>query len=148
MEWKNIKMTKTCSKCKQEKDISQFNKNKRNKDGFQYFCKKCKLEQDRKYYVTEKFHLKNLKQRMRQFGKTIEDYNILFEKQHGCCAICGKHQSEFNNRFMIDHNHITGQIRGLLCRNCNCGIGLFYSDERGTELLKKSIKYIEETENG
>ncbi len=42
-----------------------------------------------------------------------------FEKQKGCCAICGKHQSQFKMRLALDHNHRTGKLRGLLCYRCN-----------------------------
>ncbi len=42
-----------------------------------------------------------------------------YEKQKGCCAICGKHESLFKNRLNLDHNHKTLQIRGLLCYFCN-----------------------------
>lgn len=59
----------------------------------------------------------------RGISMTIEKYNELFQKQNGCCALCGKHQSEFNRRLSVDHNHTTGQIRGLLCWKCNTSIG-------------------------
>jgi hypothetical protein len=48
-----------------------------------------------------------------------KERGLLFIKQNGCCAICGKHQSEFKHRLNLDHNHKTLQIRGLLCYYCN-----------------------------
>ena len=69
----------------------------------------------------------------------IEFYNIQFEKQEGQCGICGKHQSEFSKRFDIDHNHKTNELRGLLCSNCNLGIGNLRDD---AELCMKAYMYL------
>lgn len=43
----------------------------------------------------------------------------LYDKQKGCCYICGKHESNFAKRLAVDHNHKTGRVRGLLCYRCN-----------------------------
>lgn len=84
----------------------------------------------------------NLKTR---FKITIEDYNIMFNKQDGCCAICNKHQTFFNKRFAVDHDHKTGQIRGLLCDACNLGLGKF---DDNVDNLINAIKYLQENKNG
>jgi len=73
------------------------------------------------------------------YGISIEEYEIMFEKQGGRCAICGKHQSELTKRLFVDHDHKTGQVRGLLCANCNAGLGHFY-DDRG--IMFHAIVYI------
>lgn len=65
--------------------------------------------------------------------------------QNGCCIICSKHQSEFKQRLFVDHNHINNEIRGLLCRQCNLGIGNLKVDKYGIELLLKAIKYIKDS---
>lgn len=74
------------------------------------------------------------------YGITINDYNKMFDEQNGCCAICGKHQSEFSKALHVDHDHITGKIRGLLCQKCNHGIGLFNDS---VELLRIAASYLE-----
>jgi len=62
------------------------------------------------------------------------------------CAICGrklghkKGRSGLPSRLVIDHEHKTGKIRGLLCSRCNSGIGIF---EEKIELLEAAIKYLE-----
>jgi hypothetical protein len=61
----------------------------------------------------------------KRFGISLEEYNQMFADQQGCCAICGKHQSEFKRRFAVDHNHETGKIRGLLCLSCNTHLGIY-----------------------
>lgn len=76
---------------------------------------------------------------------TLEDYNKMFQEQQGCCAICGRHQSEMKRPLNVDHNHLTGIVRKLLCVSCNVGLGLFKTDD-GTMLLEKAIKYIRDTE--
>lgn len=75
----------------------------------------------------------------RNFGITIEDYNKLFERQQGKCAVCGKHQTEFKKRLAVDHCHKTKKVRGLLCNNCNIGIGFMKDD---IENLKCAILYL------
>lgn len=85
-----------------------------------------------------------LAQRLRQYGITPDEYRNILEKQDGKCAICG---SEIGNsegdRLYVDHNHKTGKVRGILCSNCNTGIGKFHDS---TELLKNAIYYLENTD--
>lgn len=78
------------------------------------------------------------------YGITPEQYNSMFEAQGGRCAICGIHQSEQKRRLAVDHNHSTKQLRGLLCINCNTGIGKF---KESTELLNRANEYIRKWEN-
>lgn len=59
------------------------------------------------------------------YGITLEDYNYMVTEQNGMCAICKKH---VDKGLCVDHNHLTGKIRGLLCRTCNAGLGNFYED--------------------
>lgn len=72
-----------------------------------------------------------------RYGISIDDYNKIFIKQDGRCAICGENQSE---RLAIDHDHITGEIRGLLCRKCNLMLG-YSGDNPG--ILRSAASYIE-----
>lgn len=76
---------------------------------------------------------------MRDFNITIEDYNKLFEKQNGRCSICDKHQSELNVALSVDHDHITGRIRSLLCGNCNLLLG---NANDNIDILKNAIEYL------
>lgn len=76
---------------------------------------------------------------LRKYGLTAEDYNQIYIAQQGCCAICGKHQSEFKQRLAVDHNHTTNKVRGLLCVSCNTCLG-HYEKMIGD---KKAIAYLE-----
>ncbi|KKN45592.1 hypothetical protein LCGC14_0681570 [marine sediment metagenome] len=75
----------------------------------------------------------------KNYGMTLRDYDVLFRKQKGCCAICERHQSDFNFHLAVDHDHKTGMIRGLLCQRCNQILG-YFNDSRG--FFMKAIRYL------
>lgn len=82
-----------------------------------------------------KAHLK------KEFGITSADYEDMLAAQNGVCAICGTNSpSPHRVNFYIDHNHVTGAVRGLLCSKCNAGLGQFQDD---VKLLAKAISYLE-----
>ena len=75
----------------------------------------------------------------------MDTYLLLEEVQFNKCAICkGEQKNKRTNYFDVDHNHKTGKVRGLLCTNCNQGIGKFQDNK---ELLLHAYNYLEETEN-
>lgn len=70
---------------------------------------------------------------MSKFGITLEQYDEMAEQQGGVCAICKqpnrvKHGTGATKRLAVDHCHLTGTVRGLLCDQCNRGLGLFGDD--------------------
>lgn len=73
------------------------------------------------------------------FGLTLEAYASILEAQHGVCAICSGPQSEEGRMLAVDHSHATGKIRGLLCGNCNRGLGMFKDQE---DLLLRAVLYL------
>jgi hypothetical protein len=83
----------------------------------------------------------NDKRRHEKFGLPQGWYTTQYEKQNGSCAICYGQQEGKPKDFAIDHNHSTGQIRGLLCNRCNTSIGKFKEDP---EILLNAIKYLKE----
>lgn len=58
-----------------------------------------------------------------KYGLKPSEYKELFESQDGRCGICKVHQDEFHRRFHLDHDHETGEVRGLLCPGCNTSLG-------------------------
>lgn len=66
----------------------------------------------------------------------------MFAEQQGCCAICGRHQSNWDKALHVDHNHRTGKVRQLLCAKCNRYVGVLEE----SELLIDIIKYLEKHE--
>ena len=57
------------------------------------------------------------------YGLSTKEYNKIFEKQNGKCAICSKHQSQLSRPLNVDHCHNTNKIRDLLCDRCNLTVG-------------------------
>ena len=149
---------KKCSKCEKTKPREQFNKRKKGaRDGLCSCCKSChreiaarwakqnaqkKKEIDRRWQrenpdkvslMQRKIHIKRL------YGVTYGDYERLLEHQGRCCACCGKHESEQKHRLAVDHVHDSGKIRGLLCNNCNSGIGKLGDNSDG---VRKALEYL------
>ncbi|SRR6266446_2593177 len=71
-----------------------------------------------------------------KFGITLEEYNAMFASQGGRCAICGRTEE---TELSIDHSHVTGNNRGLLCRQCNAALGAFGDS---IETLLAAIEYL------
>ena len=136
---------KKCSKCGVVKAVFVFSKSKQTKDGLYGWCRDCVNIASKKYYEHNKpDHVsRNLRNR---YNITLEEYDEILKAQNGVCAICGKPEITLYNgatrRLNVDHNHITGQNRGLLCLNCNTAIGSFQTDATGPELLLKAVEYI------
>lgn len=78
---------------------------------------------------------------VRRYGLTEAQFRELLEKQKGCCAICGTDTPGGQGRFHVDHCHKSGHVRGLLCSNCNTGLGQFKDSPglmlRGADYLEK-----------
>jgi hypothetical protein len=68
----------------------------------------------------------------------VEEYEAMLSKQCGACAIC-KRPSPDGRRLHIDHDHSTGLVRGLLCHDCNRGLGIFKDSH---VILKAAVKYL------
>ena len=95
-------------------------------------------------YVKESTRERGLK----QYGLTPEGFNNMWTSQRGKCAICGiemRPRGRDKNSACIDHNHLTGDVRGLLCRGCNHGIENLKDDpdvlEAAAEYLRKFGHY-------
>jgi hypothetical protein len=108
-------------------------------------------EQRKLYYQTHKekwnFTAQEKQRRKEQtikrlYGVDIKQREALLEQQCGCCAICGIPESELLQPLNIDHDHITNQVRGLLCRSCNMALGGLQVDECGTYLIEKALAYV------
>lgn len=76
----------------------------------------------------------------RTYGITLTQYDELLAKQDEKCAICDKHESEFNVKLAVDHDHVSGEIRGLLCRYCNHRL---VGRHRDAALLRRIADYVE-----
>ena len=130
--------TKHCFRCKKDKPLGDFYNNKCCKDGKNPYCKLCFDEKKREYPGATKGSIRNshLKQK---YGINSKIYDQLLKEQEGVCKICGDING--NDRPLnVDHDHLTGEIRGLLCLCCNMGIGLMKDSPQN---LRKAAVYLE-----
>lgn len=88
--------------------------------------------------MTKKDRATDLRLR-RNYGLTLAEYATVLKFQKGGCAICKRPAGEFKNRFAVDHCHLTGLLRGLLCWGCNKAIGVFRDD---VKRLKEAAQYL------
>jgi hypothetical protein len=145
---------KTCNACNQTKALSDFYANPSGRKGTRPECKECTKVRRKRWYLANrereiqrvmawqrdhpemvrnvmnafraagkkkvsdrKSHLK------RKYGLTLEKFDALLASQGGVCPICGRPDPD-----NVDHDHVTGKVRGILCWNCNVAIGQFAAD--------------------
>lgn len=156
---------KLCSACHESKPIDQFHKN-------QHRCKKCQSKyhadwreknkekraeyqrdwykdnreavqkQHQEYYQNNKDAFRK-NERKRRYGLTDEQYQEMYAKQEGKCAICRCEDMGGKNGLHVDHDHEAGKVRALLCAQCNQGLGKFRDS---VPTLQRAIAYLQEHE--
>lgn len=88
----------------------------------------------------DKAHAKRIKN---NYGVTLDQYREMLLAQNGCCAICKKPETAAQNGrivpLSVDHDHITGEIRGLLCRRHNAMLGQGNDSE---EIMLAAVEYL------
>jgi hypothetical protein len=150
--------TQVCFKCNEERPIERFGKWSHTGgkySGVSGFCKDCynkeRREREIKKFGSEQAMIdhKNLQARKhyvkRLYGLEWEDYISLLEEQDYKCQICSCEMEAVGKFATVDHCHSTGMVRGILCRKCNSGLGLFNDD---LESLKRAIQYLENAYTG
>jgi len=153
-------MTKECPHCKITKSIDSFSKDKNRSEGIASWCKSCCSEDQRARYRRdpkkvltankvwrEENPSNRLKNHLKQYGLTIENFDSLRKQQDYSCAICEIPENKLKSRLHVDHCHKTNKVRGLLCGNCNTALGLLkenrniilrlleYNDDKGRVTL-------------
>jgi hypothetical protein len=125
-----------CRNCGIEKPAGEFVKTSFISDGRDTICKQCKNAGrigEYQRFTREQQDRRRAAVLRNKYGVAPELVQMLYEQQEGCCAICGKpgdppHVGDKRVRqrsLNIDHDHTPGEIRGLLCMNCNSGLGHF-----------------------
>lgn len=125
-----VPTSKICSKCKEEKSLGKFHLNRSKKDGRSTYCSSCAKLYDKE--TKEKRALTTRKSQLRRnYGLSLEDYNRILLNQDNKCFICGRTPKQIKKKKMlaVDHDHETGEIRGLLCFNCNRNLVPFFEFE-------------------
>lgn len=137
---------KRCFCCGEIKPTTEFARKKhREKWGFYSYCKACKQKKAKQYYIehTEKGKKLARNRDLKKYGITFEEQKKMLEEQGGRCKICGEPIALFGDSKKhtahVDHNHKTGSVRGLLCQECNTGLGKFRDN---IEYLENAIEYL------
>lgn len=136
---------KQCIKCKALKLPTEFYKQTGRKDGLHPYCKYCNKECTKiasKKYRSNPDNEKNNKLKNR-YGITLAERNQIIKEQYECCAICNSLLATARN-VHLDHNHISGLVRGVLCQPCNIGLGGF---KDSIEALENAIEYLKKHDN-
>ena len=138
---------KTCKNCLVEKPLEEFYTHKRTRDGKGSWCKKClinKTAEKRKDPIQKELWKEYGRRSMlkKRYGITADKYDEMVALQSNSCAICGSTDvggRGGSSRLAVDHDHTTGKVRGLLCANCNNGLGRFKDNP---DFLQKAIDYL------
>ena len=135
------KQTKICNTCKKEKSLKEFYTHNTGAKGKSPYCKECWKLQNKQYRSRPEYTEKRRWYKIKAtYGLSQTEWQYRFNEQNGCCAICGRHQSELSKVLCVDHDHNTRKVRGLLCNNCNRVLGLLHDD---VELLQKALEYLQ-----
>lgn len=133
-------MAKQCIECGEDKEETEF-KQSYNSSYLRRKCKTCSnIQGEKSRDLSTRKEQERAKNLMNKFGMTVHQYNELLEKQNNRCAICDRHESEFKVRLCVDHNHVTNEIRGLLCTYCNHRV---IGRHRNGDLLRKMADYVD-----
>jgi hypothetical protein len=128
---------KTCVVCTEPKLITEYYTHPHTADGYLAKCKECEKACSASRYSRIKdipeekakraAYGRNV--RLRQYDMTVQDYDDMLTAQNGECAICGAADNgKLGGSLPVDHNHETGEVRGILCHSCNVGLGHFGDD--------------------
>lgn len=168
MSDKVIPTEKLCRKCNTVKSFLDFGKDKNRKYGLTAVCKVCRNKQNAIYFSkhpeVREFHNKRNREKRKlyygdpvrklkyknnnlrsSYGITLDQYENMLKSQNSVCKICKKEEVHRNNqntgisRLAVDHCHVTGKIRGILCTKCNTGLGSFKDN---IQLLATTIQYL------
>jgi hypothetical protein len=112
-----------CPACRRSKPAASFYPDRQRKNGLGPYCKLC-VSAIRK----------------RCYGLSPDDYRALLVKQADRCAICKLKESAKGMTLAVDHDHVSSLVRGLLCSNCNNGLGRF---KENPQTLMAAARYIE-----
>jgi hypothetical protein len=132
-----------CCNCKVAKPISEYYT--KGTSRHQAECKQCVSIRKTTWNKSDAGRLSSLKTRLKQrFGLTLEEYNEMFKKQGGRCAICKTDKCSSGHNLSVDHCHKTGNIRGLLCKPCNLVLG---NSGDNIKILISAANYLTETKH-
>ena len=145
--------SKVCSVCKKRVDFNSFYNSSSNVDGKANRCKVCDDMAKKKWSTSNPAsQYKSMRRNnlWTKYGMTLEDYDKILTDQDSKCAICGLPEQDNKvcgkyNSLSVDHDHDTSEVRGLLCNQCNRGIGML---QDSTNILQKALNYLSPRDKG
>lgn len=159
---------RVCCGCKVYKPWAEFNKATGGYLGKRSRCRICdgavsaKWKEDTQYYQTHREEILQYKRDsycpvakknydlQKKYGITLDDFMGMYEHQNGCCKVCKQAVEKFStskqkqDAAVVDHCHVTGKVRGLLCQTCNRALGLLNDD---LQLIRRLAEYLQINEN-
>ena len=130
-------MPKVCNTCQKEQSLDQFHDRGRTVIN----CKTCRIAG----IAVQDGSKKRSREFTKKYGIPISDYDEMLSDQQGQCAICKSTDPKGRwNRFCVDHDHVTGKVRGLLCDHCNRALGLLGDNIAS---LEAAIRYLHDYRN-
>ena len=145
--------SKNCNKCLKDLSFSKFGKRVSSKDGLFAVCKQCRsiynnawnaANKDKRMETCRRYRQNN-PHKSREYGLkrrhnlTSSEWDAKFQSQDCRCKICGTNVSQGITPWHTDHCHSTGILRGILCHNCNRGLGYFQDN---IQSLSSAIEYL------
>lgn len=131
-------MTKTCTRCHQEKDLTSFNKTAASKDGHAWHCRQCNSAAGAKRRELTPWKAAEASLR-KAYGIGLEQKFQMYLNQNGKCSICANLFESLSAAY-VDHSHKTGAVRDLLCIRCNFAVGLV---KENFDVALKLAKYVQ-----
>jgi hypothetical protein len=129
--------TKLCTRCFDIKPLTAFTRMSSGRKGVHPYCRLCSSAQQRRQYaegLTRSTRLQRL------FGSGLQQYEGMLKEQDNGCAICGRRDAgRRTDRLLVDHDHVTGRVRALLCHKCNAVLGMMDDDP---ERLEAAARYL------
>ena len=131
---------KQCTTCLEFKPEEHFHWHYTDKGIRRHTCNVCRSNVEKLRQQTDSYKVKRTDYSLRKaYGISSEEYQEKLKQQNYVCAICNKEKT--TRALAVDHCHVTGIIRSLLCGSCNTGLGHF---KDSPELLNKAADYIKE----
>ena len=158
-----LEKEKTCRRCSKLKPLDELVRHREMPLGRDNLCKPCNVaiatewrKVNRKRYNetralsrqanSHRFAVQREESLASRYGITSADYDALLIQQNSCCGICGRHADAVPRRkqdvrgLHVDHDHDTGLVRGLLCLNCNGGLGQL---QDSPSILRAALRYLD-----
>lgn len=138
--------TRFCPECRAFLPKSEFYVDRRARGGL---TRRCRTHHARKSYESrlkkydtpaKRYSYGRAQMLRKKYGLSVEDFMAMAGSQGHVCKICGRPEADKYGALHVDHDHATNRVRGLLCGQCNTGLGKFRDDPA---LLRAAVAYLE-----